>query len=255
MAIDLNSISRTTMKPPRVVVYGEQKIGKSTFGASAHKPIFIQTEDGLDGLNVPAFPLASSYLDVVEALNALLSEDHDYSTVVVDSLDWLEPLIWQHVCQLHQVDSIEKVAGGYGKGYTEAKMIWIQLLATLKRLRDEKNMAIILIAHYEIKRFDDPNSAGWDRYQIKLHKHPAGLVEEWCDIIGFAAHEVSIQKEDKGFNKTQNRGIGTGRRLLHLERDPSFVAGNRYNLPSPIEFSWTALMEALANNTQTNQAA
>ncbi|MDR0869400.1 MAG: ATP-binding protein [Planctomycetaceae bacterium] len=34
--------------PPRLLIYGTEGIGKSTFGASAPKPIFIPTEDGLD---------------------------------------------------------------------------------------------------------------------------------------------------------------------------------------------------------------
>lgn len=104
MAISLSSISRTTRNalPPRVVIHGAQKIGKSTFAANAFKPIFLPLEDGLSGLEVDAFNGGSplrSYDEVDQALVSLYKEPHEYGTVVVDSTDWLEPLIWAHVCR------------------------------------------------------------------------------------------------------------------------------------------------------------
>ena len=43
----LPSSTRARAKPPRILVYGTEGIGKSTFGSQAPKPIFVQTEDGL----------------------------------------------------------------------------------------------------------------------------------------------------------------------------------------------------------------
>lgn len=92
MAISLASLrTSTVLRPPRVLIHGVAGIGKSTFAASADAPVFVLTEDGLGKLQVPHFPLATSYAEVAEALDALLEEDHAYSTVVVDSVDWLEP--------------------------------------------------------------------------------------------------------------------------------------------------------------------
>jgi len=86
-------------RPPRILLYGVEGIGKSTFGSQAPKPIFIQTEDGLNEINCDKFPLARSYDDVALALGELRAEKHDYETVVIDSLDWLERMIWDKVCQ------------------------------------------------------------------------------------------------------------------------------------------------------------
>ena len=74
-------------KPPRIMVYGQEGVGKSTFGASAPGAIFIQTEDGLGEIDCRKFPLARNFGDVVAALTALRDEDHNFRTVVIDSLD------------------------------------------------------------------------------------------------------------------------------------------------------------------------
>ena len=99
-------------KPPRILLYGVEGIGKSTFGSLAPKPIYIQTEDGLDEIDCDKFPLATTYNDVVGALTELRAEQHDYETVVIDSLDWLERLVWDKLCAANGVNSIEKVDGG-----------------------------------------------------------------------------------------------------------------------------------------------
>ena len=98
MSISLASVARNVVaRPPRIMVYGGHGLGKTTFGAGAPSPIFIPTEDGLGVLDVPAFPLATSLTAIMEAIGALYAEPHDYQTVVVDSLDWADDLIWQAI--------------------------------------------------------------------------------------------------------------------------------------------------------------
>ncbi len=95
--------------PPRILVYGTEGTGKSTVAACTPKPIFIQTEDGLGEIDCAKFPLARSFGDVMTALEELASQPHDFETIVVDSLDWLERLIWQDVCTAENVSNIEKI--------------------------------------------------------------------------------------------------------------------------------------------------
>ena len=110
---------------------GSAGIGKTTMGATFPAPIFIQTEDGLGKIDVPNFPLAKSFDDVMGALHALLNEDHDYKSVIVDSIDWLQMLIYKHTCQKAGQQSIESF--GYGKGYTEALTYWRDYIDLLNR--------------------------------------------------------------------------------------------------------------------------
>jgi len=248
MAISLESISRTARNsaPPRVVIHGAQKIGKTTFAAGAFNPIFIALEDGLSGLDdVAAFnggaPLRS-YEEVDQALDVLLNDKHDFGTVVVDSTDWLEPLIWDFTCRKNNWQSIEQP--GFGKGYVEANAVWRGFLDKLNRLRTVRGMAVILIAHSAVKRFEAPDTEAFDRYELKMQKGALGLIVEWADAILFAQEETAIKKEANGQN-VRARGISTGRRIVNTNAKPSFIAGNRYGLPDVLDLDWNAFADAL----------
>ena len=119
MAISLASLRRGgTTRPPSLLLYGVAGVGKTLWGTSSPNPIVLQTEDGLGLIQAPTFGLLRSFEAVMEALACLYSEPNDFKTVVIDSLDWLEPLVWQHTAQLHGQPNIE--AFGYGKGYLAA---------------------------------------------------------------------------------------------------------------------------------------
>lgn len=231
------------VKPPRLVIYGGDGVGKTTFAAHAPSPVFIRAEDGLGVLQVPAFPPASTFGEVLDAMRALASEEHTYRTLVVDSLDWLERLIWTHTAKDKGVQHIEDM--GYGKGYVHADDHWGRFFLGCDVLRERKGMQIILICHAEIKRFDAPDTEPYDRYQLKLHKRASARAAEWADVLGFAQHETVIRETDVGFNKKVIRGYGTGERVLHVTESPAFDAKNRYALPSPLPLHYAAFRDAM----------
>ena len=237
--------------PPRILMYGTEGIGKSTTAAQAPHPIFIPTEDGLDQIECDSFPLARRFDEVVSAVSALYSEEHDYQSVVIDSLDWLERLIWDDVCREYGVKNIEKADGGYAKGYTHALTQWREALNGLDALRNERGMAVILLAHAKVEKFEDPESVAYDRYSPRLHKHAAALVTEWCDGVLFATRKFRTESEDAGFNRKRSIAValGTdgGERILRTVGGPSCIAKNRYSLPAELPLSWAALMNAMTN--------
>jgi hypothetical protein len=236
--------------PPRLVLYGTEGIGKSTFGAQAPAPIFVPTEDGLGEIDCHQFPLASSFEQVVENLSALYTQAHDYQTVVLDSLDWLERLVWDKICAQDGAKSIEKVDGGYSKGYTHALGPWREVLARLDALRNDRRMVVICIAHAKVEKFEDPESAAYDRYSPRLHKHATALVTEWADAVLFATRKFRTDKEDAGFNRTRTVaapiGKDGGERIIRTVGSPACVAKNRYGLPAELALSWNALMAAMS---------
>ena len=244
--IDLNSISKNTIMPQRIVIYGLAGIGKSTFAAGAKNPIFIPTEDGLGDLDVQKFPLATSFEDVIEALGALGREEHNFDTVVIDSLDWLEPLVWDATCRRLNVKSIEEP--GYGKGYTENMDEWKVFFDYVTALRNFKGMTTIMIAHNTIVKIEDPIHPSYDMHDLKLHKKAAAKVKEFADIIGFATMKAIVTTEKGGFNKTRNRIIESGEgRVLYLSPTPAFVAKNRCHTPDVIPLDWTEFEKYLPN--------
>jgi hypothetical protein len=241
-----------TPKPPRILLYGVEGIGKSTFGSQAPKPIFIQTEDGLNEIDTDKFPLAATYDDVIGALTELRTQQHDYETVVIDSLDWLERLVWDKLCAQYGVHSIEKVDGGYARGYTHALTYWREIVAHLNVLRNERGMVVLLIAHAKVEKFEDPESSPYDRYSPRLHKHAAALISEWCDAVLFATRKFRTQTEDAGFGRKRTSahaiGKGGGERILRCVGGPSCVAKNRYGITDELPLSWAAFMNALSSN-------
>lgn len=244
MAFDLSSISKTRrIVAPKICIYGPGKIGKSTTASQAPSSVGILTEDGCHNVDSDAFPICRTLDDVYTAISTLLNEDHEFKTVFLDSLDWLEPLLYAHVCQKNGWRDIE--SPGYGKGYMTAAEEWRSLLSGLDALRNERNMGVILIGHDQIKRFENPAGESFDTYTLKLHQRAIALVQEWADIIAFINYRTFTRKEDAGFNKKEVKGIGSGERMMHLEARPAFLAGNRFGLPSELPLSWANLSQSL----------
>lgn len=233
-------------KPPRLLIYGVQGVGKSTFCNGAPNPIFITTEDGLGNIDATSFPLCRNFQDVLNCLDTLLNEQHDFQTVVVDSLDWLEPMLWKAVAQQEGKASIEDF--GYGKGYVIALDAWAYFLQQLERLRNEKGMIVILTAHADVKRFEDPDKGSYNRYNIKLHTRAGEKVMEAVDCVFFANYQVVIKTEEVGFNQKKNRAMGNGQRLIMTQERPAYLAKNRYGLPDSIPLdgnTWGHLAQAI----------
>jgi hypothetical protein len=235
-----------------VLVYGTPGIGKSTFAAGAPHPIFIPTEDGLDEIDCARLPLATTLDEVLAALAELRTQPHDYETVVLDSLDWLERLIWDKVCAEFGVKNIEKADGGYARGYTHALTHWREVIDSLNLLRNQRGMVIVLIAHAKIEKFEDPESPPYDRYSPRIHKHAAALVTEWCDAVLFATRKMRTQTEDAGFGRkrTTAHAVGKdgGERVLRCVGGPGCLAKNRYGLTEEIPLSWAAFVAALTTH-------
>ena len=241
-----------TQMPPRIMTYGTEGIGKSTLASRAPQPIFVQTEDGLNEIDCAKFPLSRTFDDVLAALAELASEDHPYETVVIDSLDWLERLIWDAVCKRESVPTIEKVGGGYGKGYILALDYWRRLIDRLIALHTGRQMVVLLIAHAKVERFEDPEAPAYDRYSPRLHKHAAALITEWCDAVLFATRRFTTRSEDAGFGRQRAIaapiGAGGGERMLRTVGGPSCVAKNRYGFAPEIPLSWDSIVSGIVGN-------
>lgn len=242
--VTLASITKSPAKrPPRVLIHGQPGVGKTTFAADAPSPIIICPEDGIphSASEISRFPAPDGgwkWADVRDAIVALTVEKHSYQTLVLDSLDWLEPLIWEYIVEKNGVASIEDVGGGYGKGYSAALDEWRILLSAIEKLWISKNMAIVTTAHSAIRTFKDPQSDGYDRYELKIHKYPAGLFKEWSDVVLFAQHEAAVTTDKR---TKRNRGVSTGARIMHTVWNAAFDAKNRYGLPEEMPLSWAEL--------------
>lgn len=227
--------------PRRVLLYGQHGVGKSSWAAGAPGALFLPIEDGVDELDVARLPFATCSADVEQWIGELYQQEHDYRALVVDSVDWLERMIWGEVAKAKKVNSIEELP--YGKGYVFAIDRWRELLEGLDALRRQRDMHIILIAHAAVRRFDPPDGDSYDRYEPKLHKHASALLQEWASEVLFASYKVLTRSSDEGFGRSRTRGIGTGERVLRTTERPSHVAKNRLGLPDPLPLEWAAFAE------------
>lgn len=220
-------------QPYRLLLSGTEGIGKSTFGAGAPSPLFLGAEDGTDHLDVKRLPTPQVWADVFRSISLLHSEKHDFKTLVIDTVDWLEPLCWEFICARDKKTDIE--AYGFGKGYSAALDEWRKLLRALEGLR-AKGMSVVLLAHTHLRTFKNPLGDDFDRYELKLNLKAGGLLKEWCDAVLFANYETFAVKAQ---NSTKAKGVSSGARYIYTERTAAYDAKNRYSLPAQLALSWS----------------
>lgn len=247
MSISFASLKRVKADdPPRILLYGVPKIGKTTLASEFPSPVFIQAEDGTPkGVELTTFGKIGLMQDVWDAFAALSDNEHNFKTLVIDSLSALEQLIWNDVCAVNKWDSIE--SPGYGKGYIEADLRWMKLMQSISYLREEKRMIILLIAHSEIKHVEDPLVGGYERFSVRLHKRAVELVNREVDLIAFLNYRIGISEAKDGpGGKKVRKAVGIGDRILHFADRPGFMAGDRYDFPDEIPYVVGHGFEALA---------
>ena len=230
LSITLASLTKSkAVLPPRVQFYGPPGVGKTTLAASFPKPVFIQIEDGTPGgLSIDTFGVLETYEQVSEALKALLMEEHDFKTVVLDTVDSFEPLVWDKTNRANGWTSIEEP--GFGKGYAAADEFWSKFLRGLDAVRRTKLMNVVLLGHSDVQKFDPPGMESYSRYSLRVHKRGANLIADEMDVLGFINFRTDIKSEDAGFGKTKSHAVGGGQRWLHVEHRPAYEAKNRYGL-------------------------
>jgi hypothetical protein len=227
----LQTIKRGKQKRPRrTVIYGTHGIGKTTWASNWPNPVILPTEDGCGDLDVMSFPLCTNLGEAWGPIMELSSPDveHDLETLVLDSADWLEQLIWQDVCQKSDKKSITDF--DFGKGYGASARIFNNILLALNGCRDN-GIHVVIIAHCEVKKFSAPGIESYDRYTPKLHKEVAALVQEWADEVLFCNYKTYVTKEDMGFNKSRGIAVGNSERVIYTQEGPGHLAKNRLGLP------------------------
>ena len=228
------------VKPIFVLMHGPDGVGKTTFASQAPEPVFVGTEKGSEQLNVARLPRPETLGVFLDQLAGLANQQHPFRTIVIDSIDWLEPLIWRQVCAEGQVKTIEDYAGGFGKGYIRALEIWRGVVERISALANRFH--VVLIAHSKIKRFDDPKlPTGYDRYIIAINEMAAAAVRQTVDAVLFASFNEKVKQVAK--SGSGNRGLGEGERILFTEHRPAFDAKNRFGLPFELPLEWRAFAE------------
>jgi hypothetical protein len=223
-------------RPQKAVLYGPEGIGKSTLAAAFPSPVFLDTESGTHHLDVVRFPEVKSWSDATQSVQQLASTAHEFKTLVIDTVDWLEKRLAEDICRRSNKSSIEDF--GFGKGYVIVAEEFAAFLNSLDSLMRNKGMHVLLLAHATIKKFEQPDAAGsYDRYELKLSKQVGPLVKEWCDLLLFGNYFTRVAENESG----RKRGVGGRERVLYTTHTAAWDAKNRHGLEEKLPFVFDAL--------------
>lgn len=235
-------------KPLKMVIYGPEGIGKSSFAAQAPGALFIDTEGSTVHMDVRRLPTPQSWTMLLQEVDYVLRTPGLCQTLVIDTADWAERMARDHVCNTHNVKGLEDFS--YGKGYVYLYEAMGQLLNQLTEVVNA-GMNVILTAHAKMRKFEQPDELGsYDRWEMKLTKETPGMIKEWADLVLFATYETYIIKE-QGKEKSNKGKAHGGARVMHTTHHPCWDAKNRHGLPDklPLDFG------QVANLFATQQAA
>ena len=239
--------------PLKVVVYGPEGIGKSTFAAQAPGPLFIDTEGSTSRMNVRRLPAPTSFTMIQEEIRYVISNPSVCQTLVLDTADWAERLCRDGVCAKNNKAGLEDF--GYGKGYSYVFEDFGRMLNLLDQVTD-RGINVIITAHAAMRKFEQPDESGaYDRWELKLINAQkcsiANMLKEWADMVLFANYETYVIK---GKNEMEKNKVTGGKRVMHTTHHPCWDAKNRFGLPEklPFDFSHIAHCFNTASATTAN---
>jgi adenylate kinase family enzyme len=242
----MNVIKGKLSKPQKVVVYGPEGVGKSTFASKFPEALFIDTEDSTVNMDVARFQKPSSWTMLLQQIAYVKANPKICKTLVVDTADWAERLCSEHICSKANVKGIEDF--GYGKGYVYLEEEFGRFLNQLQDII-ELGINVVVTAHAEIKKIEQPEEiGGYDHWQMKLEKKTMPLLKEWADILLLANYKVYVVNVDnQGASKGKNKAQG-GARVMHTTHSPWWDAKNRHDLPDELPFNYNEIAHIFGNS-------
>lgn len=238
----------------RILLYGPEGIGKSTFAAQFPNPIFIDTEGGTDHMDVTRTPQPTSWTMLFEQVRYFIQHSDQLETLVIDTADWAEKLCIEQICAQRKVDGIESF--GYGRGYVYLGEEFGRLLNLLNDII-ALNINVVFTAHAQMRKFEQPDETGaYDRWELKLQKKTAPLLKEWADMVLFANYKTLVVNVDnRGATKGKNKAQG-GQRVMYAAHHPCWDAKNRHGLPDEMPFEYKQITHCIpTKTTQKTEAA
>jgi len=236
----------------KVVVYGPEGIGKTTFASKFPDPVFIDTEGSTKNLDVARLPAPSSWTMLKESVRYVVQNPDCCKTLVIDTADWAEKLAIQSVLDEHGKNGIEDF--GYGNGYRYVYERFGQLLNLLNDVI-EKGINVVITAHAILKKFEQPDELGaYDRYALKLIDSPktsiAAAVKEWADMVLFANYKTIVITD----SKTKKSKAQGGRRVMYTSHHSCWDAKNRFDLPEELSFDYSEISHIFENNAKKSKS-
>ena len=230
----------------RVVIYGVESVGKSTFAAKFPKPLFLDIEQGTSHLDVDRCDIAT-WKQLTDSLVECRASE--YKTIVIDSADWAERLCIEDLLATTKKQSIEDF--GYGKGWVMVAERMARMLSSVDALI-EVGKNVVLIAHSKIHKFEAPDAlAAYDRYELKLSKQCSPLLKEFADELWFLRFKTKVSTTDTG----RGKGIGGKERIMLTTHSAAYDAKTRSGLAEELPLVWESVAHLFETVSAPAQAA
>ena len=232
----LSTIAKPTDRPVIATITGDAGTGKTTLAATFPKPIFIRVEDGLQAvpekIRPDAFPVINKVDDVWNQLTALIKDEHNYQTVVIDSVSQLETLFAEHVIESDpkKPKSLAQANGGYGAGYLAVSALHGRVRKAAKMLNEKRNMNVIFICHSDVTTIELPDQDPYSRYELRLHKKCAPHYVDNVDLVAYLKLETFTTGDGD-----RKKAISSGNRLAVCYTAAAQVSKNRYGIEEDLE--------------------
>lgn len=246
----MNIIRGKQNEPLKIVVYGVEGVGKSTFAAQFPDPVFIDTEGSTGSMDVARTPVPLSFAQLMGQVEYFTAHPEALSTLVIDTADWAEKLAIEDVCAQNHWNGIED--GGYGRGYVYVSERYGKLLNQLDVLR-RKGVNIVLTAHAQIRKFEQPDEMGaYDRWELKLSKKTAPMLKEWADMLLFANYKTYVIATEA--NRKKAKATGGTKRVMYTQHAATYDAKNRAGLAPELPFEYAQIAHVIpAKNAPVRQ--
>lgn len=259
----LSRASKPKTKPPLITIVGTPGTGKTTLGALFPKAIILPTEDGTAVFEnwdddaqpdvLPRLPKAakddagnmtrSTKDALIAIMDELMSEQHDYQTLVVDSVTTLDALLGHEIALRDGVGTVADASGGFHKGFAEVAKWHAEFIYKCEQLRAVKGMAVVFLAHTGIKKIRNRPDAAADYSVFSLDMDAQALAPyvSQSDAVLYLKKEEFVVGSDqnrKGQTTKYGRVTQTGDRKLITTGDGQvgyINAKNRYGMPAEID--------------------
>lgn len=245
----LDSVTKPKLWPPLILLLGPPKVGKTTLAGNFPAPIFVRTEDGTASVpNANVLPICATYKEITDQLTALVEEEHEYKTVIIDSITQLDRALTKEIEDAHGGQTLNKIGGGWGVGSGMLQARHAGVLHLIQRLK-RRGLIVVMIGHSKISTITPPDGEPYDKYTLSVSTRIGGMYEDPSDLIGYIKSDAYKSKSDK-------RIIDTGKRVVVVKNDSANISGNRYGITKDIELTkeGNPLLAEIVSRVKTIQA-
>lgn len=232
----LSTATKPVDRPVIATITGDAGVGKTTLASTFPKPIFIRIEDGLQAVpqdkRPDALPVITKVDELWNQITALIKEDHDYKTLVVDSVTQLETLFAEHVIETDpkKPKSLAQANGGYGAGFGAVAALHGRVRKAAKILNEQRGMHVVFIAHSDVTTIELPDEDPYSRYELRLHKKSVPHYVDNVDLVAYLKLETFTTGDGD-----RKKAISSGNRIAVCHTAAAQISKNRFGISEPVE--------------------